>query len=730
MTQTTDTIVVRYEGEDLQRLIETLGRAVESLNQLDSTAASVNLNPLEADVNSINREVEDLSRNIDRDLNASLRSIENSSSRAEQGLAGIAGQMNTVVNLNLAETIKSIGGSFEEIGGKLSSLAGTFRELGETAVSPVNQQLAEFSATILDAAGNTATFAGTALSLAGAIAQLAAIIPSLGAITASVSAAFTTAGAAITGAFATAGTAITGAFTALTVATGGSAALAVAAIAAIVAAVAALGYAVYQFVSLIGDWYSATVELNEAFEESAAQLERNRQITSEYYSQFAALTEQAERAAAAEQALAEAQQQGNTILAQRIADQAEALGLYAQEAAALERREMFNEYQIRYAESERGRLMTQRLLLAGINEEEVLRQVALQAQAEFNRASTDQIREHLDYIRLLNGELETTTVSYGEINARITEFAAPLFAWFKNTGDQSERVPRATRRVREEIESIVPALNSLADANDRLMEGLFNPEDLELSIARQRLYREATEEQQSLLLRIWAEEDRVMQERARAEEEANAARIQSLQDHLNDQARITSDRMAREESSRAESLASFKSDIEQRFELLNGYSLAYGEMTDKQIQNTAKMTDGEAAALGTAKTTFAEVGASSVAALATAAVEGKSAADAMKKIIGQELVSRGTAAIFSGAIKAAGGNPMGVAEAAAGTAAVAAGAAMGAAGGKKSPSVPMNRDAGRTSSVSVMNNFGFVGDRRATANEVADTTRSAQRRGA
>ena len=202
-----------------------------------------------------------------------------------------------------------------------------------------------------------------------------------------------------------------------------------------------------------------------------------------------------------------------------------------------------------------------------------------------------------------------------------------------------------------------------------------------------------------------------------------------LQTHLDAQAAATQSRMAQEEAARADSLEAFKADIEQRYELLHGYSLAYEDMTNRQVQNVARMSDDQAKTVGGAKMMLAEVGAASAVALAKAAGEGKSAADAMKEVIGQELIARGTSAIFSGAIKTAGGNPMGLLETAAGVAAVAAGAAMGGGGGGGSPSVAPPRAVGSTSSVSVQSNFGFVGDRRSAARDVAEVQRDAMRRG-
>jgi hypothetical protein len=202
-----------------------------------------------------------------------------------------------------------------------------------------------------------------------------------------------------------------------------------------------------------------------------------------------------------------------------------------------------------------------------------------------------------------------------------------------------------------------------------------------------------------------------------------------LQAHLDEQAAATQSRMAQEEADRATSLEAFKTDIEQRFELLHGYSMAYEEMTNKQIQNTARMTDDQAKAIGFARETIAQAGAASVAALAAAVGEGKSAADALKAVIGQELVNVGTAAIFKGAIKTAGGNPMGLAEAAAGVAAVAAGTAMGGGGGGASPSVAPSTTPGSNQTTYTNVSMGFVGDRRSAAREVADVQRDAMRRG-
>lgn len=333
----------------------------------------------------------------------------------------------------------------------------------------------------------------------------------------------------------------------------------------------------------------------------------------------------------------------------------------------------------------------------------------------------------------MNDGLEENVTSLRNLQAQAREEGIRI------QGQQAERTARLNENYRESIEEVYQELDVMGDRmiavdatfqnlNTNIEESVRVTDELATSTA------EAAEVvSQSLGILETATRSifgAVRQGVSSFGEGIAYVRDQSaqLQAHLDEQAAATQERMAQEEAARAASLEAYKADIEERFELLHGYSMAYEDMTNQQIQNTAKLTDNQAKALGFAKSTFAEVGAASAAALAEAAGRGESAGKAIKKVIGQELVARGTAAIFSGAIKAATGNPMGLAEAAAGVAAVAAGTAMGASKGA-SPSTPASTTPGQTQTQYTSVNFGFVGDRRAAGREVADVQEDARRRG-
>ena len=203
-----------------------------------------------------------------------------------------------------------------------------------------------------------------------------------------------------------------------------------------------------------------------------------------------------------------------------------------------------------------------------------------------------------------------------------------------------------------------------------------------------------------------------------------AGELQVLLDRQAEQARA---RMEREEAARAEDLDAYKTDLETRFELMRGFSVAYEDLSAEQRARLGKMTDAQAEAVGMTREAVTQIGASSAAAVTAAIASGEDAGKALKAAVGQELVSIGTGAIFKGAIQLASGQPQGALVTAAGIAAVAAGTAMG--GGGASPSVAPPRAVGNSSNVSIQSNFGFVGDSRAAARDVAEVNRNAQRRG-
>lgn len=126
-----------------------------------------------------------------------------------------------------------------------------------------------------------------------------------------------------------------------------------------------------------------------------------------------------------------------------------------------------------------------------------------------------------------------------------------------------------------------------------------------------------------------------------------------------------------------------------------------------------------------------DLASASATSLAASLANGENASKALKKMLGEQLVAMGTAAVAEGAIEVIPGptfNPFGFAKIAAGGIAIATGTAMGGSGGA-SPSVATPRAVGNSSNVSIQSNFGFIGDRRAAARDVAEVSRDAQRRG-
>lgn len=687
MASTTERIIVNVESEELQRLIGLLQDAGTEFSRVDEAADSVDLSGFNSSVGQLNDNVA------------------------------------TIKNLNLAETVKSIGGSFNEVSSKLKFFEQALKDVGEAADNPFAKNLAEAGSAAVGYSAFALEAAGTTIELGAAIAQIVTVITAAGGVTAAASAAW----AALSGAVVAAQAAVVAFAATITVATAGIAA-------AVIAVVAAIGFLIKSFIDAEREAARLTAAINE-----------NRDALNEYYSTFTEFTDQFSRLQEAREAADATLERTNVYLARQIALQRESLGLYDGAEAAIDRTLQQAEIRLRYMEQESVQLDIQNMLLGGVDQENIMRVTSLKFQAWYASQTADELERWLDTAPQINRELLVTEEQMGNINASISDFAGGLVGWFQRLGETSEenveRVSSSVNRVRQDIEALVRARNTLEDSLDQRLARVLEDDSLEQRTARQNLYIQATAEQQAFLLQLWEQEDTAAEERLQRELEREQERknkligdSEALQAHLDEQARITADRMAREEAIRSQNLEAFKSDIEARYEMLHGFSISYEEMTNKQIQNISKLTDNQSKALGFTRTSFAEIGAASVTALATAAGEGKSAVDALKATIGQELVARGTAAIFDGVIKTAQGNPMGLAITAAGTAAVAAGAALGASGAKttatkKSPSTARQPAPGRNSDVSVMNNFGFVSDRRAVAREVADTTRTAVRRG-
>lgn len=328
---------------------------------------------------------------------------------AADGLGDVGDQVSTLVQLNLLETIKSIGTSFNDLSSRLRMVEQGFTETAESIEDPFTRKLVEAASAVAGFGADAAGVVGVTLELGAAVAQVASVIPQLPQIMAAVTAGFTTARAAVT-AF----------VTTMSVATLG-----------IGAAVVAAGYAVERYFA----WQEAIGEVNEALAESARQSRANAATLNEFFTAFAGLTEQAERLQEAIGETATSQDAANTYIARTIALQRESLGLYDEEYATQERIQALQEARMRFAETERAQTQIQSLLLAGIEEQEVARVVNLQFQAEAARLTTSQLQEWLDYLPQINEQLAQTQDRSGYIAAAVTEFVAPLRQFFDTIGN-------------------------------------------------------------------------------------------------------------------------------------------------------------------------------------------------------------------------------------------------------------------------------------------------------
>lgn len=687
----------------------------------------VNSQELETFINNLNE--------ADRELRAVASSADAASSAANNfgsstltatsDIAKLNSNVKTLVALEIGQTFNNLAGSFEQLGQHVGELENYFREVAATTRNPLVQSLAEGAAATANFSEENSALITSVLKVIAAVASLGGVlVPKMAAITAAV-------GTAWAGITSTLGlVASLGA---------GAAAVVVAGAAAAGAAIVALGGVVVWGTTKLVQYLFSLDDVAVAMRENISNVRAQQDAITELNRAYVELTPQMQRVAELEEEVNSIRQESSQYMANVIADQAEALGLYQQQEETAQRALLTAEARNRWLQTEEAQLMINTMLQGGIEEAEIARVMTLQAQARFNRLSTEELQEQLRLLPQIVEETDQVVLSaeaHGRVLAAVSNLAGAIVGFFQGPPAREDTgVGGTIRGIRREAQGALGDLNQLAAANDAAFRALFADEEgLQLTPEIESLYRQATEEQQRFLLDLWTAQDDFLEESAEADRLALEERLEQqreFQRQLDEEAARTRARMDREEAARAESLEDFKADIEERYELLHGYSLAYEEMTSRQIQNVARMSDEQAKVVGGARTMFAEVGAASITALAKAAGEGKSAADAIKAVIGEELVARGTAAIFSGAIKTAGGNPMGLLEIAAGTAAVAAGTAMGAskgAGGRASPSVP-STPAGETMTQYTNLSFGFVGDRRAVGREVADVQEDARRRG-
>ncbi len=123
---------------------------------------------------------------------------------------------------------------------------------------------------------------------------------------------------------------------------------------------------------------------------------------------------------------------------------------------------------------------------------------------------------------------------------------------------------------------------------------------------------------------------------------------------------------------------------------------------------------------------------STKAGLGAAAASSESFADTFRAAMGSALISEGVGLAWKGAGQALLGNPIGVAQLALGGLMIGAGRTMGGTGAGPAPSSAGTTETvnqGQNTQISVLNNFGFVGDRRAATREISAAVSESRRRG-
>lgn len=242
-------------------------------------------------------------------------------------------------------------------------------------------------------------------------------------------------------------------------------------------------------------------------------------------------------------------------------------------------------------------------------------------------------------------------------------------------------------------------------------------------------------------------ESQALQEKAKFENEANAARVRSIAETDAEVARIKEKNlrefMQAQSNANKQRMVDLQAGINERRAALRdmmveatGFDLtAFFARTDegfarlqKRIQNMGKAAKG---ALKSLSTTINNFGNATQAGLAAAFGTTEKFGKAFSAAMGSQLISSGIKTGWEGVGALASGNPQGVGMIAAGAGMVAAGRAMG--GATKAPEAKKEKEStpqGSNMQVQVLNNFGFVGDRRATAREVTRTVDEARRQGA
>jgi hypothetical protein len=365
-----------------------------------------------------------------------LRNMGGAAAVAATGVNNLNDNVQLLTNLQIAETVKSIGGTFMELSGHLRAVEDAFRATADTIADPFIARMAEGGATVASFGAIAFEVAGTGLELGAAVAQVVSILPQLGAITAAVSAGFVAAKAAIM-AFAAS----------ITVATAGFAAAAV-----------AIGYGIERFIA-----YRQQVALtNEAIAESARQTQRNAATLRDYFTTFSQQTDQAEIMAGIQEQSAQAQNDANTYIARTIALRYEELGLLDDEIAGLERTELLNDAKMAFMETRRAQLQIETMLMQGLSQEEVASALNLQFMGEAASLTTDQLRTWLATLPAINEELQRTE----ETSRTVFELYSRLVSSFIQGTEPTGITSEAT----DSVVSYAAAIDYAAIANEKLKE--------------------------------------------------------------------------------------------------------------------------------------------------------------------------------------------------------------------------------------------------------------------
>lgn len=343
--------------------------------------------------------------------------------------------------------------------------------------------------------------------------------------------------------------------------------------------------------------------------------------------------------------------------------------------------------------------------------------------------------------------------------AAVSELAGRLVGFFQPSlqaqADAADAAAAASAAYTTQMEAEAQALRETIAARNQLddqvqshIQRVLADDSAEIRIARERLIFQATDEQVTSLLALWeiedaareqrtrdeAERTRIEAEQARERERIRQQEVRDLEASISEAQRIVTEAGAEAGSIIAEAQAR----LIERGQTLYGPAFDLEDlenMSDKSINQLGNYSEGAISALGTLKTAGADISMGLASSLGSAALSGEKSGKEFKKIIGDLLKSQGLALALQGAAASIpppfnpSGNPVaGATMIGIGGAMLGLSAAFGAGGGS-SPSVAPPRAVGSSSSVSVQSNFGFVGDRRSAARDVAEVQRDATRRG-